>query len=69
MEALIADDHNLTRMLLGSAVTKLWRHLHEATHGRGAWAAGNAGNLPLIVSDWMTSISGGFCHRIRPLLW
>jgi len=62
MEILIADDNNIAPMRLGSALTRLGRDVHQATHGR-AW---NAGKFP-IVSAWMMPDPTGleFRHRIR----
>ncbi len=67
MNALIADDDELTRMLLSSALTKLGHAVHEAKNGAEAWEAWRTGNYPLVVSDWMMPDLDGleFCRRIR----
>jgi CheY-like chemotaxis protein len=62
MEILIAENNDIASMRLGSALTRLGRDVHEATHGR-AW---NAGKFS-ILSDWMMPGPTGleFRHRIR----
>jgi len=67
MNTLIADDDDITRLLLGSALTKLGHDVHEATNGREAWAAWQSGEFPLIISDWMMPDLDGleFCRRVR----
>ena len=67
MHTLIADDDDITRLLLSSALTKLGHDVHEATNGREAWEAWLTGDYPLIISDWMMPDLDGleFCRRIR----
>jgi CheY-like chemotaxis protein len=67
MKTLIADDDDITRLLLSSALTKLGHEVHEATNGREAWDAWRGGEFPLIISDWMMPDLDGleFCRRIR----
>ena len=67
MRTLIADDDDITRMLLGSALTKLGHDVHAASNGREAWEAWRDGDFSLIVSDWMMPDLDGleFCRRIR----
>jgi len=67
MNTLIADDDDITRLLLSSALTKLGHDVHEATNGREALAAWQGGEFPLIISDWMMPDLDGleFCRRIR----
>jgi PleD family two-component response regulator len=67
MKTLIADDDDITRLLLSSALTKLGHEVHEATNGREAWDAWHGGEFPLIISDWMMPDLDGleFCRRIR----
>ena len=67
MKILIADDDNITRLLLSSALTKLGHEVHEATNGREAWDAWHGGGFSLIISDWMMPDLDGleFCRRIR----
>jgi len=67
MKTLIADDDDITRLLLSSALTKLGHEVHEAVNGREAWDAWQAGGFSLIISDWMMPDLDGleFCRRIR----
>ena len=67
MNVLIADDDDITRLLLSSALRKLGHDVQEARNGREAWEAWLAGGFPLIISDWMMPDLDGleFCRRIR----
>ena len=67
MKILIADDDDVTRLLLGSALTNLGHDVREATNGRAAWDAWHGGEFPFIISDWMMPDLDGleFCRRIR----
>ena len=67
MNILIADDDEMTRLLLGSALTKLGHAVREARNGREAWDAWLTGKFALIISDWMMPDLDGleFCRRIR----
>lgn len=67
MKVLIADDDEITRLLLGSALTKLGHDVHEARNGRQAWCAWLTYEYPLIISDWMMPDLDGleFCRRVR----
>jgi|GEM_PF-1000964 len=67
MKILIADDDDITRLLLGSALTKLGHDVRETTNGREAWDAWEGGEFPFIISDWMMPDLDGlaFCRRIR----
>ena len=67
MNTLIADDDDITRLLLSSALTKFGHAVHEATNGREAWDAWHDGEFPFVISDWMMPDLDGleFCRRIR----
>jgi DNA-binding response OmpR family regulator len=67
MKVLIADDDDVTRLLLRSALTKLGHEVHQANNGGDAWDAWSAGDFSIIVSDWMMPGLDGleFCRRIR----
>jgi DNA-binding response OmpR family regulator len=67
MNTLIADDDDITRLLLSSALTKLGHEVREAANGREAWAAWQSGEVSLIISDWVMPDLDGleFCRRIR----
>lgn len=67
MKILIADDDEITRLLLGSALTKLGHSVREARNGSEAWENWLTGEFPLIISDWMMPDLNGldFCRRVR----
>ncbi|HMJ07117.1 MAG TPA: response regulator [Chthoniobacterales bacterium] len=67
MKTLIADDDEVTRMLLSAALIKLGHEVHEAKDGREAWEAWQSGQFPLLISDWMMPDIDGleFCRRLR----
>jgi DNA-binding response OmpR family regulator len=67
MKILIADDDNITRLLLSSALTRLGHEVCAASNGRDAWLAWHGGAFPLLISDWMMPDLDGleFCRRIR----
>ena len=67
MKILIAEDDDISRLMLNSALTNLGHDVHAATNGREAWDAWNGGEFPLIISDWMMPDLDGleFCRRIR----
>jgi DNA-binding response OmpR family regulator len=67
MKVLIADDDDITRLLLSSALTKLGHKVHAVANGREAWDAWNGGEFPFVISDWMMPDLDGleFCRHIR----
>jgi circadian clock protein KaiB len=67
MNVLIADDDDITRLLLRSALTKLGHDMQEVLNGREAWEAWQSGGFSLIITDWMMPDLNGleFCRRIR----
>jgi DNA-binding response OmpR family regulator len=67
MKILIADDDDITRLLLGSALTNLGHDVRAASNGREAWEAWQTGEFPFVISDWMMPDLDGleFCRRIR----
>ena len=67
MKTLIADDDGITRMVLGSSLTKLGHEVQEAADGREAWEAWQTGEFPLVISDWMMPDLDGLeiSRRIR----
>ena len=67
MNVLVAEDDDITRLLLGSALSKLGHQVHEATDGRGAWEAWQQDHYSLVISDWMMPHVDGLelCRRIR----
>ena len=67
MKTLIADDDDITRLLLSAALTKLGHDVEVAGNGTEAWEAWRDGEFPLVISDWMMPDLNGldFCRRIR----
>ncbi len=67
MKTLIADDDEITRLLLSSVLRKLGHEVHEASNGREALDAWQGGDFSLIISDWMMPGLDGleFCRRVR----
>ena len=67
MNILIADDDEITRLLLSSALTKLGHSVREAKDGQTAWTEWLTGYYPLIISDWIMPDLDGleFCRRVR----
>ena len=67
MKVLIADDDDITRLLLSSALTKLGHKVHAVANGREALEAWHGGEFSFIISDWMRPDLDGleFCRRIR----
>lgn len=67
MKILIADDDEITRLLLASALTKLGHSVCEARNGSEAWESWLTGEFPLIISDWMMPDLNGldFCRQVR----
>src|SRR5687768_5291743 len=67
MKCLIADDDDIVRLLLNTALTKLGLEVTEVENGHEAWEAWQTGEFPLVISDWtMPGLDGlEFCRRIR----
>jgi DNA-binding response OmpR family regulator len=67
LNILIADDDDISRLLLRSALTKLGHSVIEAGNGREAWDTWYGGGFPLVISDWMMPGLDGLdiCRRIR----
>jgi DNA-binding response OmpR family regulator len=67
MKILIADDDDVTRLLVGSVLTKLGHDVRQAKNGRQALHIWQGGDIPLIISDWMMPDLDGleFSRQIR----
>jgi DNA-binding response OmpR family regulator len=67
MKTLIAEDDDVTRLLLCSALKKLGHDVQAVSNGRDAWEIWNTGEFSLIISDWMMPDLDGleFCRRVR----
>lgn len=53
MKILIADDDEITRLLLRSAPMSLGHDAGEASNGCEAWKAWLSGEFPFVISNWM----------------
>ena len=67
MKILIADNDDVTRLLLSSSLAELGHEVHEKTNGHEALHAWQDGEFPFVISDWMMPDLDGleFCRRIR----
>ena len=67
MNVLIADDDDVSRVLLAAALTRLGYQVLETRDGRAALSAWEQGDYQLIISDCMMPDLDGleFCRRIR----
>lgn len=67
MKILLAEDDNLARLVLESALRKLGHETVSAKDGDEAWALFCAEPVRVIVSDWMMPGIGGLelCRRVR----
>jgi DNA-binding response OmpR family regulator len=64
---LIADDDDVSRVMLAAALTKLGYHVLETRDGGAALSAWEQGDYQLIISDCLMPDLDGleFCRRIR----
>ena len=53
MKVLIAEDEPLSRRLLQSQLEKWGHEVTAAADGDAAWRLFQAGNYPVVISDWM----------------
>jgi DNA-binding response OmpR family regulator len=67
MNVLIADDDSITRLLLGSVLSRLGHNVDVAENGSKAWEYWRRRHQTLIISDWVMPDLDGleFCRRIR----
>ena len=67
MKILIAEDDNIARLVLESALKKLGHETVSAADGEEAWSLFCAAPLRVIVSDWMMPHADGLelCRRVR----
>jgi len=67
MKILIAEDDDISRLLLSAVLTKLGHEVHQAPNGAEAWEAWQNNQFLLVISDWMMPDLDGleFCRRIR----
>lgn len=67
MRVLIADDDPVSRILLQSFLEKWGYQVVAARDGEEAWKLFQAGDFPLVISDWMMPVLDGIglVRRIR----
>ena len=67
MHVLIAEDDDVTRMTLASALKGLGYEVTVAADGAEAWADLQLAHVPVVISDWqMPGLEGvELCRRIR----
>ena len=67
MNVLIADDDDVTRLLLASTLIKLGHKVEQTQNGSDAWEAWQRDHYSLVISDWMMPDVDGLelCRRIR----
>jgi DNA-binding response OmpR family regulator len=67
MKILIAEDDEISRLLLSAALTKLGHEVHQAANGGEAWDAWRNNQFQFVISDWMMPDLDGleFCRRVR----
>jgi len=67
MRILIAEDEDISRLLLSAALMKLGHDVHQAANGGEAWDAWQNNQFQFVISDWMMPDLDGleFCRRIR----
>ena len=67
MKILVAEDDNIARLVLESALRKLGHETVSAADGDEAWSLFCASPVRVIVSDWMMPGTDGLelCRRVR----
>jgi two-component system, NtrC family, sensor kinase len=67
MKVLIADDDLVSRRLLQSYLQKWGHEVTTAQHGAEAWQLFEAGEFPVVITDWMMPELDGpaLIRRIR----
>jgi two-component system, cell cycle response regulator len=67
MRVLIADDDNISRLILRKAVEKAGHECLDARDGVEAWELFQASEFELIISDWMMPRMSGIdlCQKVR----
>ena len=67
MKILVAEDDNIARLVLESALAKLGHEIVSAADGEEAWSIYSANPVRVIVSDWLMPRANGLelCQRVR----
>jgi len=69
MRVLIAEDDNISSMVLRAALEKMGHEVTAVKNGVEAWCLFEKTSFPLVISDWMMPTMDGveLCRRIRSL--
>jgi phosphoserine phosphatase RsbU/P len=67
LKILIAEDENISRMVLGAALKKRGHEVVATENGRKAWEASQIDYFPVLISDWLMPEMNGLdlCREIR----
>jgi diguanylate cyclase (GGDEF)-like protein len=67
MNVLIAEDDNVSRLVLQRAVERLGHHPHCTADGAHAWQLLQTADIDVVISDWMMPEMDGIdlCRRVR----
>ncbi len=69
MKILIAEDENISRIVLEASLKKRGHEVVAVENGRKAWETFQLEYFPVIISDWMMPEMDGLvlCREIRKL--
>ena len=69
MKILVAEDENISRLVLEASLKKRGHEVVAVENGRKAWEAFQKEYFPVIISDWMMPEMDGLalCREIRKL--
>src|SRR6202045_4181959 len=69
MKILVAEDENISRLVLEASLKKRGHEVVAVENGRKAWDAFQKEYFPVIISDWMMPEMDGLalCREIRKL--
>ena len=67
MKILVAEDDKVSRLVLSTGLRKLGHEVVDAEDGQEAWRLFQAGDVHLVITDWMMPNMDGLelCRRIR----
>ena len=69
MKILIADDDNVSRLVLASNLKKQGHEVVAVDDGLRAWEAFHNGYFPMLILDWLMPVMDGLdlCRQVRKL--
>ena len=67
MKILIAEDENVSRLVLAASLKKSGHEVVAVENGRKAWEAFQQDYFPVLISDWLMPEMDGLalCREIR----